>query len=91
MIPQYLDQVKFWIVGKKTIDSKTNEEKIVYWGSKKGYGSWTDDLAQATHFKSLGAARSKLSMAKECYYSNDVGDYDFVAEGSGVITVREIQ
>lgn len=91
MIPQYGDPVKFWIVGKKTIDFKTKKEKIVYWGSKKGYGSWTDDLAQATHFKSLGAARSKLSIAKECYYGHDVGDYEFVAEGSGVITVREIQ
>lgn len=91
MIPQYGDPVKFWIVGKKTIDSKTKEKKIMYWGSKKGYGSWTDDLAQATHFKSIGAARGKLSMAKENYYGHDVGDYEFVAEGSGVITVREIQ
>lgn len=91
MIPQYGDPVKFWIVGKKTIDSKTKKEKIMYWGSKKGYGSWTDDLAQATHFKSLGAARSKLRMAKEHYYGHDVGDYEFVGEGSGVITVREIQ
>lgn len=91
MIPQYGDPVKFWIVAKKTIDSKTKEAKIVYWGSKKGYGSWTDDLAQATHFKTLAAARGKLSMAKEHYYGHEVGDYEFVAEGSGVITVREIQ
>ena len=38
MIPQYGDPVKFWIVGKKTIDFKTKKETIVYWGSKKGYG-----------------------------------------------------
>lgn len=91
MIPQYGDPVKFWIVGKKTIDPKTKKEKIVYWGSKKGYGSWTDDLAQATHFKTLGAARGKLGMAKEYYYGHDGDDYEFVAEGSGVITVREVQ
>ena len=91
MIPQYGDPVKFWIVGKKTIDSKTKKEKIVYWGSKKGYGAWTDDLAQATHFKTLGAARGKLGYAKQSFNGHDVGDYEFVAEGSGVITVREIQ
>lgn len=89
MIPQYGDPVKFWIVGKKTIDPKTKKEKIVYWGSNKGYGSWTDDMAQATHFKTLGAARSKLNLAKQCGF--DAFDHVFVAEGSGVITVREIQ
>lgn len=91
MIPQYGDPVLFWIVGKKTIDSNTKRAKIVYWGSKKGYGSWTDDLAQATHFKTLGAARSKLGLAKKRRYGNESGDYEFVAEASGVITVREIQ
>lgn len=91
MIPIYGELVKFWIVGKKTIDSKTKQEKIVYWGSKKGYGSWTDDLAQATHFKNIGAARGKLSMAREHYYGHDVGDYEFVAECNGKITVNETQ
>lgn len=91
MIPRYGELVKFWIVGKKTIDFRTKQEKIVYWGSKKGYGAWTDDLAQATHFKTLGAARGKLAYAKESFNGHDVGDYEFVAECNGKITVNEIQ
>ena len=91
MIPRYGDLEKFWLIGKKTIDFKTKKEKIVYWGSKTGYGAWTDDISQATHFKTLSAARGKLKYAKESFNGHDVGDYEFVAEGSGIITVSEVQ
>lgn len=33
----------------------------LYWGTKKGGAAWTDDLAQATHFKTRGGARSNMA------------------------------
>lgn len=53
----------YWIIvfepseGNPHFSSNTR----LYWGSKKGRADWTDDLAQATHFKTRGGARSKMA------------------------------
>ena len=90
MLPQYGEHVEFWAIGKEI--TQDGKEEILYWSSKKGYVTWTEDIAQATHFKTIGSARSKLSYARQQWGGNgrDCGR-DFLAHCNGDITVREIE
>ena len=37
-----------------------NDQEIHYWGGK-GSGRWETDIAQATHFATIGAAKAKMT------------------------------
>ena len=66
----------------------------LYWGSKDGYASLTDDIAQATHFKSAGAAKSKITSLRGRNYGYlyiHKDDKVYVGEIDSQVTVKEAQ
>ena len=49
----------YWIIVLEPCEGNPHfsSDTRLYWGSKKGRAAWTDDLVQATHFKTWGGAR----------------------------------
>ena len=76
---------EFWLVCKETKD-KGNK----YWGSKPGWGVWTSNVAWATHFKSLGAARGKVKYCSE-RWNREPNERVFVAEATATVTIKEVE
>ena len=70
----------------------------LYWGSKKGWAGWTADMAQATHFKTLGSARSKMAgrnirteYRPPVWHGVAKNDKVYVGEVETVATVKEVE
>ena len=65
----------------------------LYWGSKKGYATLTDDIAEATHFKTVGAARGKVTALRGrdfTYLYVHKNDRVFVGAINTPVLVREV-
>ena len=67
----------------------------LYWGTKKGGAAWTEDLAQATHFKTPGGARSNMADRNSKYrrpvwHGVIPNDKVYVGEVESVATVTEV-
>ena len=76
---------EFWLVCKET-----EPNAIKFWGSKPGWGGWTDNVAWATHFKSLGAARAKVKYCSEPW-NRQPNERVFVAEATSTVAVKEVE
>ena len=87
----------YWIIVFEPSEGNCNfsADTRLYWGSKKGWAGWTADMAQATHFKTLGAARSKMA-GRDAKYRGAVwhhvtkNDKVYVGEVETVATVTEV-
>jgi hypothetical protein len=87
----------YWIIVLEPSESNANysADTRLYWGSKKGRADWTDDLAQATHFKTRGGARSKMADRNSKYrppvwHRVVPNDKVYVGEVETVATVTEV-
>lgn len=88
----------YWIIVFEPSEGNCNfsADTRLYWGSKKGRADWADDLAQATHFKTLGAARSKMADRNSKYrgvvwHHVTKDDKVYVGEVETVATVTEVE
>lgn len=66
----------------------------LYWGSKAGYASLTEDISQATHFKSASAAKSKVTSIRGRNYGYlyvHKDDKVYVGEIDSPVTVKEVE
>lgn len=87
----------YWIIVLEPSEGNFNfsSDARRYWGSKKGWAGWTDDMAQATHFKTPGAARSKMA-GRNAKYRDAIwhgvvkNDKVYVGEVETVATVTEV-
>ena len=64
----------------------------LYWGSKAGYASLTEDISQATHFKSASAAKSKITSIRGRNYGYlhvHRDDKVYVGEIDSPVTIKE--
>lgn len=88
----------YWIIVLEPSEGNRNysSDTRLYWGSKKGRADWTDDLAQATHFKTRGGALSNMADRNSKYRRpvwHGVGPNDkvYVGEVETVATVKEVE
>lgn len=90
---------KYWVLVLEPSENNSwfsKDRKRLFWGSKSGNARWTDDIAQATHFKSIAAARGKMAGSKaknRSYVWQGVhkDDHLYVGEAESVVTVTELQ
>jgi len=86
-------KLKTWVL---CLESSKNNT-IRYWGSKGMCGLWIDDLSQATHYATLNAAKSKLTLVRNIcnergdWYGVAPGDKIFIGEIDDVVKINEIK
>ena len=81
----------YWLLVLEPGENNRNfgDKKRLYWGSKTGWATWTEDVSKATQFVSPSAAKSKLTSAKKSGYVKQ-GDKIYVCEVDATIKVTEI-
>lgn len=87
----------YWIIVFEPSEGNCNfsADTRLYWGTKKGGAAWTNDLAQATHFKTRGGARSNMADRNSKYrrpvwHHVTKDDKVYVGEVETVATVTEV-
>lgn len=87
---------KTWVLCLKPSANNKKYTGIRYWGSKGICGLWIDDLSQATHYATLNAAKSKLTLVRHICDENDLYgvapvDKIFIGEIDDVVKINEIE
>lgn len=66
--PFHTEETKFYVVAA-IITADPSNTTLMFWKTKNGSGEWTDSIADATHYQSVGVAASKFSCDRG-YLSN---------------------
>ncbi len=82
----------YWLLILEPGEGNNNfgNKKRLYWGSKPGWASWTEDVSKATPFVSPSAAKCKMTAAKKTCYVKKC-DKIYVGEVESTIAVKELE
>lgn len=91
------EKLKTWVLCLEPSKNNKRFTGIRYWGSKGMCGLWIDDLSQATHYATLKAAKSKLTLVKNIcndrsdWYGVTSDDKIFIGEIDDVVQINKIE